>query len=155
MSSIHLKWNKELRLSGAALGREGLSLAAIAAVKQFDGSYKGAMVLAGRLKAIAQAAGYDGYWSEKVDDGFQKQRQILFSMSKHRCSCGNPLVSAEAICELCDSRRALEEITREMHSEARNKLRGKPKKFSPLMTMDESVKIDPIKCEEQSKGGAA
>jgi hypothetical protein len=39
------------------------------------------MVLAGRLKAIAQAAGYDGYWSEKVDDGFQKQRQILFKES--------------------------------------------------------------------------
>jgi hypothetical protein len=81
MSDIRLKWNRELRLSGAALGREGLSLAAIAAVKEFDGSYKGAMVLAGRLKAVAQAAGYDGYWSEKVDDGFQKQRQILFSES--------------------------------------------------------------------------
>jgi hypothetical protein len=63
-------------------------------------------------------------------------------MSKHHCSCGNPLVSAEAICELCDSRRALEEITREMHSEARNKLRGKPKKFS--LTVNEGASMSEI-----------
>lgn len=77
MSVVDMKWSKELRASGDRLGRAGLSEAVIEAVAGFDGSYKGAMVLAGRLKAISQAARFDGYWSEKVEDGFHKQREIL------------------------------------------------------------------------------
>lgn len=81
MGTIDMKWARELREAGAALGREGLSVSVIEAVQQFDGSYKGAMVLAGRLKAVAQAAKADGYWSEKVGDGFQKQKEILLQKS--------------------------------------------------------------------------
>jgi hypothetical protein len=77
MSSFDLKRANELKKAGASLGREGLSIAVISAVSEFDGSYKGAMDLAGRLKAIAQAAKADGYWTEKVDDGFQKQFYLL------------------------------------------------------------------------------
>ena len=64
---------KELQEWGAAVGREGMSLAAIKAVNEFDGSYIGAMVLAGKLKAISQAARCDEYWSEKVHRGYNQQ----------------------------------------------------------------------------------
>lgn len=60
-----------------SLGRSGLSEAAIKAVSDFDGSYKGAMVLAGKMKAIAQAAKFDSYWNEKVEDGYMK---MLFEL---------------------------------------------------------------------------
>lgn len=79
--SIVLKWNRDLVKAGDALGRVGLSKSVLSAIEEFDGSYKGAMVLAGRLKAIAQAAKADGYWSEKVGDGFHKQRQILADLA--------------------------------------------------------------------------
>lgn len=77
MTSFDAKRANELKKAGAALGRERLSVAVISAVSEFDGSYKGAMNLAGRLKAIAQAAKADVYWSEKVEDGFQKQFCLL------------------------------------------------------------------------------
>lgn len=77
MSVVALRQAKKLRAAGAKLGREGLSSRVITLVNDFDGSYKGAMVLAGRLKAIAQAARADGYWSEKVEDGFQKETASL------------------------------------------------------------------------------
>ncbi len=70
-----LEWSKELRAKGAALGREGMSERVIAAVGEFDGSYKGAMRLAGRLKAIGQMAGCDEYWREQVDRGYHQERQ--------------------------------------------------------------------------------
>lgn len=77
MSIRSLEYAKALKASGSQLGREGLSKRVLAIVADFDGSYKGAMVLAGRMKAIAQAAKSDGYWSEKVDDGFHKERVEL------------------------------------------------------------------------------
>lgn len=58
---------------GKAVGREGMSEEVIAAVAEFDGSYKGAMVLAGKMKAIAQAARCDDYWSEQVSKGYHRQ----------------------------------------------------------------------------------
>lgn len=64
---------KEMQKWGKAAGREGMSLEAIAAVEEFDGSYIGAMILAGKMKAIAQAAGCDDYWSEKVCKGYHHQ----------------------------------------------------------------------------------
>jgi len=64
---------KDMQKWGKSVGREGMSLAAILAVENFDGSYKGAMLLAGRMKAIAQAAGCDDYWSEKVSRGYHQQ----------------------------------------------------------------------------------
>ena len=64
---------KDMQKWGKAVGRSGMSEEAITAVKEFDGSYKGAMMLAGRMKAIAQAAGCDEYWREQVGKGYGKQ----------------------------------------------------------------------------------
>lgn len=68
------EYAKALKKAGSQLGREGLSKRVLALIADFDGSYKGAMVLAGRMKAIAQAARSDSYWTEKVDDGFHRER---------------------------------------------------------------------------------
>lgn len=75
MTILSLEWSKRLRKVGSEIGREGMSLRVIAAVGEFDGSYKGAMQLAGRLKAIAQMARCDEYWSEQVDKGFRRELQ--------------------------------------------------------------------------------
>ena len=64
---------KDMQKWGKAVGREGMSQEAIDAVEEFDGSYIGAMILAGKMKAIAQAAGCDEYWSEKVGKGYHQQ----------------------------------------------------------------------------------
>ena len=69
---MNFDW-KEMRKWGGSVGREGMSKAAIKAVDEFDGSYKGAMILAGQMKAIAQAAAGDDYWSEQVGKGYSKQ----------------------------------------------------------------------------------
>lgn len=76
--SIHsLKISKELRKQGERLGRAGLSERVFTLVDEFNQehvrSYKNAMVLAGKLKAIAMAAKADGYWDEKVSMGFQSE----------------------------------------------------------------------------------
>ncbi len=72
-----LTYANELKKAGGILGREGMSKAVIEAVADFDGSYKGAMVLAGRLKAVAQAAKADSYWSCFVEDGYHRERNLL------------------------------------------------------------------------------
>lgn len=72
-----LTYANELKKAGAVLGREGMSKAVIEAVADFDGSYKGAVVLAGRLKAVAQAAKADSYWSGFVEDGYHRERNLL------------------------------------------------------------------------------
>jgi hypothetical protein len=72
--SLYSKWAKGFQKVGKKLGREGMSLRAIAAVKDFDGSYKGAMILAGRMKAIAQMAKADDYWDEQVSKGYHQER---------------------------------------------------------------------------------
>lgn len=61
----------DLRKDGKKLSREQLSLLVYEAVDRFDSqrSYKGAMHLAGELKAIAVAAASDDYWGEKVNLG--------------------------------------------------------------------------------------
>jgi hypothetical protein len=73
MSIVSLERSKTLRGYGVKLGREGMSERVIAAVAEFDGSYKGAMQLAGRLKAISQMAASDDYWAEQVDKGFVQE----------------------------------------------------------------------------------
>lgn len=57
---------KELRKAGEEIGRAGMSKLAIEFINQFDGSYKGAMQLAGKLAVIAKMARCDDYWHEKV-----------------------------------------------------------------------------------------
>lgn len=65
-----IKTHRKLRAEGQRLGRAGLSQRVCDLVSEFDGSYVGAMILAGRLRAIATAAGYDDYWTEKVQNGY-------------------------------------------------------------------------------------
>lgn len=60
---------RKLKAQGARLGRAGLSARVVKLVDEFDGSYRGAMILAGRLRVIATAAGFDDYWTEKVRHG--------------------------------------------------------------------------------------
>ncbi len=60
---------EQLRKAGEILGREGLSKEVIKHVEEFDGSYKGAMKLAGQLSVIAKMATFDGYWTEKTLSG--------------------------------------------------------------------------------------
>jgi len=59
-----------LRKVGSVLGREGMSQRVIELVTRFDGSYKGAIELAGALKAIAIMAEADTYWHEKMQRGY-------------------------------------------------------------------------------------
>lgn len=73
MSIQNLQYSKQARKWGKSVGREGMSKEVILAVDDFDGSYMGAMILAGKMKAIAQASGCDDYWSEKVNKGYQQQ----------------------------------------------------------------------------------
>lgn len=67
--------------SGKRAGRQGLSERVFCLVDEFNKpenrSYKNAMVLAGKLKAIAQAAEFDGYWSEKTSIGFNQESNDL------------------------------------------------------------------------------
>lgn len=79
MSILHLEWAKDLRRSGDALGRDGMSKRALEIMAEYSakGSYKAAMVAAGRLKALATAAKCDDYWTEQVNDGFQKEMREL------------------------------------------------------------------------------
>lgn len=70
-----LKRAKKLREAGSKIGRDGMSLRVIHAVAAFNArpTYKGAMILAGRLKAIAQMANSDEYWREQIDKGFNQE----------------------------------------------------------------------------------
>jgi hypothetical protein len=72
MSIDNLTRAKALKVAGARLGRAGLAERALAIAQEIvaDGSYKGAIRGVGRMKALAQACGYDDYWSEKRDDGY-------------------------------------------------------------------------------------
>ena len=63
---------KELRVAGDNLGREGMSLMAqefIAEYVEHGSTYKGAMILAGKLSLLAKCATCDDYWNEQVMKG--------------------------------------------------------------------------------------
>ena len=65
------------RAKGRELGREGMSERVIAAVAEWEKAgrtYKGAMILAGRLQAIAHMASGDDYWREQVEKGLHIER---------------------------------------------------------------------------------
>lgn len=55
------------------LKRGGVSEQVIKAVKEFDGSYKGAMQLCGKLVFWADASTFDDYWQEQVQKGLQEE----------------------------------------------------------------------------------
>lgn len=78
--SIHsLKRSKELRLQGERLKRQGLAERVFTLVDEFNAnrSYKNAIVLSGKLKAIAQACKFDSYWDEKMSAGFEFEARDL------------------------------------------------------------------------------
>lgn len=81
MSIQSLKDWKALKKQGERLKRQGLSERVFTLVDEFNltenRSYKNAMVLAGRLKAIAQAATFDSYWDEKMSQGFEFEKRDL------------------------------------------------------------------------------
>lgn len=76
MTIYDLERSKTLRGYGNKLGREGMSERVINAVAEWDKSYKGAMILAGRLKAISQMAKSDDYWDEQVHKGYVQEINI-------------------------------------------------------------------------------
>ena len=63
---------KQFREAGEKIGREGMSLMAQRFVSEYDGSYKGAMELCGKLSVIAKMATCDSYWREQAERGIQK-----------------------------------------------------------------------------------
>lgn len=71
-----------LRDQGERLGRAGLSRRIISLVAEFqkNPTYIGAVILAGRLSAIATACKFDEYWREKSEDGFIKEMHILHDL---------------------------------------------------------------------------
>lgn len=87
MSAQSLKDWKALKTQGERLGRDGLSERVFTLVDEFNEnrSYKNAMVLAGRLKAIAQAATYDSYWDEKMSQGFESEKHDISIIEKPVC----------------------------------------------------------------------
>lgn len=62
----------QLKAWGKRVGRAGMSQAVLDEIENFDGSYKEAMRLAGRLSQIAVAARCDEYWNEQVHHGQQE-----------------------------------------------------------------------------------
>lgn len=85
MSIRSLEIAKELKIQGKRLGRAGLAERVFALVDEFNKNrtYKNAIVLAGKLKAISQACNFDGYWSEKNSTGFHFEAEDL-----HRVGTG-------------------------------------------------------------------
>lgn len=79
MAILHLEWAKKLKKEGERLGRAGLSKRVIFLVNEFnsDPTYKNAIKLAGRFKAISQACRFDHYWDEKMEMGFQDEMEDL------------------------------------------------------------------------------
>lgn len=59
----------ELRLVGDKIGREGMAMMAQEFIGRYDGSYKGAMELCGKLSVLAKMATCDDYWYEQVERG--------------------------------------------------------------------------------------
>jgi len=70
----------KLRELANHIGREGVSIEAIKAVKDFDGSYKGVMELAGKLTVIADMSTFDDYWQEQVNRGVYKMTDRCLSI---------------------------------------------------------------------------
>ncbi len=76
----------ELRKAGCILNREGMSKLAIKYIDEFDGSYKGAMILAGKLYTVARMATCDEYWDEQVAKGINhatgEAENIIFDSNR-------------------------------------------------------------------------
>ena len=82
MSILAMKDSLSLRKAGSVLGRASLSEEVIRCIGEFTGGYAEAMILAGKLKAIAQAAQFDDYWAEKFDIGYQRELNRLLGATR-------------------------------------------------------------------------
>lgn len=99
MAILQIVWAKRLSKAGSILGRDGLSKRAIEIMVELvtkTGSFKAAMVAAGRLKALTAAAKYDDYWTEQVDDGFHKELHHLEDLAKRHSLVTHPLQPGDA-----------------------------------------------------------
>lgn len=67
----------DIKKAGKILGRQGISERVISLVNRFDGSYKGAVDLIGRLSVLEQACRFDVYWEEKAFLGSVKEEGYL------------------------------------------------------------------------------
>lgn len=67
---MSLKVYGQFKKYGDKLGRHGMSELVVEMIDEFDGTNKGAMKLAGQLKAICHCADSDDYWKEKVGNGY-------------------------------------------------------------------------------------
>jgi hypothetical protein len=79
MSIAHIEEAKELREQGERLGRAGMSQRAHQLISEYmeknpDGHYKECIELVGRLHAIYIATKANGYWREKANDGYERER---------------------------------------------------------------------------------
>lgn len=72
-----------MRIQGKRLGRAGLAERVFTLVDEFNENrtYKNAIVLAGKLKAIAMACKFDSYWDEKCSCGFEFEANELTNVS--------------------------------------------------------------------------
>ena len=83
MSIRSIELSVSLRAEGKRLGRAGLAERVFCLVDEFNRArtYKNAIALAGRLKAISQACKYDGYWDEKCTYGFESEVEDIKRVS--------------------------------------------------------------------------
>lgn len=67
--------SKDLQAWGEMLGREGIAKAIIELCKEVATleHHKNAVTVAGKIRALTEAAKYDCYWREFVQDGFEYQ----------------------------------------------------------------------------------
>jgi hypothetical protein len=72
---------RKIQKEGERLGRLGLSLRVIDLVAEFqkNPNYHQAMILAGRMRVIACAAGQDDYWREQIGKGESRE---MFDITK-------------------------------------------------------------------------
>ncbi len=68
---------KELRKIGDKIGRAGMGDLARKAIEEYDGSYKQALELCGKLEVIARMSTCDHYWNEQVTRGKLKMEDAI------------------------------------------------------------------------------
>lgn len=80
---IHKNYQiNKLRELGDQLERSGVADEALKAINNFDGSYKSAMELCGKLTVIADMSTFDDYWLEQVNRGVSTMTDSLCEVSR-------------------------------------------------------------------------
>ncbi|MCE2029261.1 hypothetical protein [Sessilibacter corallicola] len=69
---------QEKRKAGEILGRGGIAQRIIQIANEISsGTYKGAIIGAGRIAELVDSASYDKYWAEKSKLGRQLEKDVL------------------------------------------------------------------------------